>query len=147
MVNCFRRTEVKPVSGPWTSYQIRIIAGCVFAGTFSPPSASKESASYMYRSRHAQRHVPWCMSGSLTRGGGKDVPSIPGACANRIWQVAHWGPGLQAHTCVTESRLVNIIGKRGYTVYLILNGEDLFNQCKSRSSQYQWNQCQVHGFL
>ena len=28
-------------------------------------------------------HVPWCMSGSLTRGGGGNVPSIPGACATR----------------------------------------------------------------
>ena len=26
-------------------------------------------------------HVPWCMSGSLTRGGGENVPGIPGACA------------------------------------------------------------------
>ena len=26
-------------------------------------------------------HVPWCMSGSLTRGGGETVPGIPGACA------------------------------------------------------------------
>ena len=24
-------------------------------------------------------HVPWCMSGSLTRGGGENVPGIPGA--------------------------------------------------------------------
>ena len=28
-------------------------------------------------------HVPWCMSGSLTRGGGENVPDIPGACATR----------------------------------------------------------------
>ena len=28
-------------------------------------------------------HMPWCMSGSLTRGGGKNVPGIPGACATR----------------------------------------------------------------
>ena len=28
-------------------------------------------------------HVPWCMSGSLTRGGGENVPGIPGACATR----------------------------------------------------------------
>ena len=28
-------------------------------------------------------HVPWCMSGSLTRGGGEHVPGIPGACASR----------------------------------------------------------------
>ena len=28
-------------------------------------------------------HVPWCMSGSLTRGGGENVPGIPGACTTR----------------------------------------------------------------
>ena len=25
-------------------------------------------------------HVPWCMSGTLTRCGGENVPGIPGAC-------------------------------------------------------------------
>ena len=30
-------------------------------------------------------HVPWCMSGSLNRGGGENVPGIPGACATRIF--------------------------------------------------------------
>ena len=28
-------------------------------------------------------HVPWCMSGSLTRGVGGNVPGIPGACVFR----------------------------------------------------------------
>ena len=28
-------------------------------------------------------HVPWCMSGSLIRGGEENVPGIPGACATR----------------------------------------------------------------
>ena len=28
-------------------------------------------------------HVPWCMSGSLTRVGGENVPVIPGACVTR----------------------------------------------------------------
>ena len=28
-------------------------------------------------------HVPWCMSGSLTRGGGENVPDPPGACTTR----------------------------------------------------------------
>ena len=50
-------------------------------GTFSPPPTSKEIASY--RSRHASRHVPWYMSGSITRGGGENFPGIPGACATR----------------------------------------------------------------
>ena len=27
--------------------------------------------------------VPWCMSGSLTRGGGENVPGVHGACATR----------------------------------------------------------------
>ena len=30
-------------------------------------------------------HVPWCISGSLTRGGGENVPSIPGACTTRYF--------------------------------------------------------------
>ena len=37
-------------------------------------------------------HVPWCILGSLTFGGGENVPGIPGACAPailRIWQKAH----------------------------------------------------------
>ena len=28
-------------------------------------------------------HVSWCVSGSLTSGGGENVPGIPGACATR----------------------------------------------------------------
>ena len=40
-------------------------------------------------------HAPWFMSGSLTRGGGENVPGIPGACAPailRIWPEAHGIP-------------------------------------------------------
>ena len=29
-------------------------------------------------------HVPWCMSGLLTRDGGENVPGIPGACATLV---------------------------------------------------------------
>ena len=28
-------------------------------------------------------HVPWCMLGSLTHGGGRNVPGIPGECTTR----------------------------------------------------------------
>ena len=38
-------------------------------------------------------HVPWCMSGSLTRGGGKTSPAFPAHAQPvilRIWQEAHW---------------------------------------------------------
>ena len=37
-------------------------------------------------------HVPWCMSGSLTRSGGENVPGIPGACATRNFANLVRGP-------------------------------------------------------
>ena len=37
-------------------------------------------------------HVPWCMSGSLTCGGGENVPGIPGACATRNFTFLSRGP-------------------------------------------------------
>ena len=89
----------KPLA-PWASYQIHNIAGCACAG----------NAGNVFPRRRFQRkplvsdpgmrhgtcvtHVPWCMSGSLASSGGKNVPGIPGACANaicHIWQEAHSG--------------------------------------------------------
>ena len=37
-------------------------------------------------------HVPWCMSGSLIRGGGENVPGIPGACATHSFAYLARGP-------------------------------------------------------
>ena len=87
----------------WASYQIRKIAGCACAG----------NAGNVFPRRRFQRkplvsdpgmhhgtcvtHVPWCMSGSRTRGGGENVPGIPGACApaiSRIWQEAQYHKGM-----------------------------------------------------
>ena len=69
-------------------------------GPFSQPPTSMETASQ--RSRHASRHVrharavmthvPWCMSESLTRGGGENIPGIPGACASRNCRYLERGP-------------------------------------------------------
>ena len=83
---------------PWASYQIRKIAGCACAG----------NAGNVFPRRWPQRkplvsnpgmhhgtcvtHVPWCISGSLIRSDGENVPGIPGACAPvilRILQEAH----------------------------------------------------------
>ena len=94
----------KAGSQPWASYQIRKIAGCACAG----------NAGNVFPRRRFQRkplvsdpgmhhgtcvtHVPWCMSGSLTRGDGENVPGIPGACAPailHIWQEAHCYPYCQ----------------------------------------------------
>ena len=37
-------------------------------------------------------HLPWYMSGSLTRGGAENVPGIPGACATRNFTYLVRGP-------------------------------------------------------
>ena len=37
-------------------------------------------------------HVPWCMSVSLTHGGGENVPGILGACATRDYTYLARGP-------------------------------------------------------
>ena len=42
-------------------------------------------------------HVPWCMSGSLTRGDGENVPGIPGACAIRNFAYLVRGPLRRLH--------------------------------------------------
>ena len=44
------------------------------------------------RHRTCVTHVPWCMSGSLTRGGGENVLSILGACAARTFAYLVRGP-------------------------------------------------------
>ena len=38
------------------------------------------------------KHVPWCMSGSLTRGGEENQPGILGACATRNFAYLVRGP-------------------------------------------------------
>ena len=37
-------------------------------------------------------HMPWCMSRSLTRGDGENVPDNPGACATRKFTYLARGP-------------------------------------------------------
>ena len=52
-------------------------------------------------------HVPWCMSESLTGGGGGKVPSIPGACATRNFAYLVRGPlheSLQANNTTTTKQ-------------------------------------------
>ena len=78
----------------WASCQIRKIAGCACAGNAGnvfPRHRLQRKLLVSDPGMHhgtCVTHVPWCMSGSLTRGGGENVPGIPGACAPaiiRIW--------------------------------------------------------------
>ena len=87
ILGCVFRCSDWCLSILWASYQIRklwVAHAPGLPGTFSPPPTSKETASYpgMHHGTCAT-NVPWCMSGSLTRGGGENVPGIPGACATR----------------------------------------------------------------
>ena len=84
---------------PWTSYQIRKIAGAHapgMPGTFSPPSGTSDPDMH-----HGTcvTHVPWCMPWSLTsvflwsQWRGKTFPAFPAhaqPAISRIWQEAHW---------------------------------------------------------
>ena len=45
-------------------------------------------------------HVSWCISGSLTRGGGENVPGIPGACATHNFTYLTRGPLSKTTTVV-----------------------------------------------
>ena len=45
-------------------------------------------------------HVPWCMSGSLTSGGGENVPGIPSACATHSFAYLVRGPWLGGEQAV-----------------------------------------------
>ena len=47
-------------------------------------------------------HVPWCMSGSLTRDGGKNVPVIPGACPTRNFSYLARGPWNGTSWCMLK---------------------------------------------
>ena len=82
----------------WASYQICKIAGCACAGNAGNVSPRRRIQRKLLVSDPGMHHgtcvthVPWCTSGSLTHGGGENVPGILGACASaisRIWQEAH----------------------------------------------------------
>ena len=84
-----------PCNGPltrcvklWVAYAPGIL------GMFSSTPNSRETASSRSGMHHGTcvTHVPWCMSGSLTRAGGEKVPGIPGACVTRNFTYLTRGP-------------------------------------------------------
>ena len=81
--------------GPLTRYaKLRVVPAPVMPGTISPPPTLRKplvSDPGMHHGTCAT-HVPWCMPGSLTRGGGENVPVIPCACATRNFTYLARGP-------------------------------------------------------
>ena len=83
---------------PWASCQIRKIAGCACAGNAGnvfPTYRLQRKPQVCDPGMHhgtCVTHVPWCMSESLIRGGGENVPGIPSACATRNFAYLTRGP-------------------------------------------------------
>ena len=124
------------ISGPdtiilllqWVSYQIRKIAGCACAGNagnVSPRRRFQRKPIVCDPGMHhgtCVTHVPWCMSGSITRDGGENVPGIPGACASailRIWQEAHATEVIKSQQNQAKNKL-QYIPRNTHTVFALL---------------------------
>ena len=89
---------------PWVCYQKRKIAGYACDGNIGnvfPATDFKEKTLVRDPGMHHStcvRHVTWCMSRSLTRCGGENVPGIPGWCTTRnfahmvrgLWWMYYW---------------------------------------------------------
>ena len=72
-------------------------------------------------------HVPWCMSGSLTCGGGENVPAIPGACATRNFTYLARGPWKMA-----------FLLKEHGTCWVLLKYSARPTNCVTSSSHLSW---------
>ena len=105
----------------WASYQIRKIAGCVCAGNAGNVFSRHQLQMKLLVSdpdmHHGTcvTHVQWCMSGSLTHGGGENVPGIPGACATHNFTYLARGPckWRTAHSYLIDCICMKRIGQTG----------------------------------
>ena len=79
------RSSIPHFTGHVIIYPGQDLSQCIWVKGI-PPSTSKETPPVSDPGMHhgtCVTHVPWCMSGSLTRGGEENVPGISGACATR----------------------------------------------------------------
>ena len=87
---------IQPRHGPLTRYvKVRVAHAPGKPGMFSPQPTSQRRPLISDPGLHHSKcimHVPWCMSGTLTRGGGENVPGIPDACATRNFTYLARGP-------------------------------------------------------
>ena len=81
--------------GPLTRYvKLRVAHAPGMPGTFSRHQLQTKPLVMDPGMHHGTcvTHVPWCMSGSITSGGGENVPGTPGACATRDFAYLVRGP-------------------------------------------------------
>ena len=90
------RYEYNYFDGPLTRYvKLRVAHARECREHFPPPHLFQRKRLVSDPDMHhgtCVTHVPWCMSGSLTRSGGENVPGIPGACATRNFTYLVRGP-------------------------------------------------------
>ena len=80
------------VDGPLTRYvKLRVAHALGMPETFSPPRLQRKPLVHEPGLHHGTC-VTWCMSGSLTRGGGENVLGIHGVCAPRNFTNLTRGP-------------------------------------------------------
>ena len=83
------------INGLLTRYvKLCVLHALGMAGTFFPPPTARKPLVSDPGMHHCTcvTHVPWCMSRSLTRGGGETFPAFPAhvqPAILRIWQEAH----------------------------------------------------------
>ena len=76
-------------------------------------------------------HVLWCISGSLTRGGGENVPGIPGARATKNLTYLVRGPWCNATaipqrcTFVLQTELGFVFSTKGKTPFMVYDGQEI----------------------
>ena len=108
-LNCSVDPTIRHFNSSWTCYQTCKIAGCAgnagngFRTTDFKGKPLVGGPGMQHRT--CVTHVSWCMSGSLTCGGGENVPSIPGACVTRNFAYLVRGPwtkGREMHICVSK---------------------------------------------
>ena len=80
-------------------------------------------------------HVPWCMSGSLTCCGGRNVPGIPGACAARSFTYLARGP-CYVHVICRKVHFSNCYHFQSYFLYKLLSG---YHRKKLQRIQRHWD--------
>ena len=108
----------------WASYQIRKITGCACVGNagnvFSATDFKRKqqvSDSGMHHGTYVT-YVPWCMSGSLTRLGGENVPGIPGAYAPCNFMYLVRGPWVYSFQWKLRSHWLKVMRHRHVAVII-----------------------------
>ena len=86
-----------PVDSPHKGQWCGVLMFCLICAWTNGWAANNRDTCDMRRLRAHHdvtciTHVPWCMSGSLTSGGGENVLGIPGACATRNFAYLVRGP-------------------------------------------------------